>query len=45
MASQNGQPRWKEGQLRCGRPVETAIKDGPMQYQCTMGFRVAELGD
>jgi len=45
MASQKGQPRWQAGKLRCGRPVDKALKESPVQYECTMGFRVAELAD
>lgn len=50
MASQSGLPRWQQGQLRCGRLVEKsigegAVQDGPVQYECAMGFRIAELED
>jgi len=45
MASQSGQPRWQQGRLRCGRPVDKAVGKGSTQYECTMGFRVAELTD
>lgn len=52
MASQSGLPRWQHGRLRCGRPVTKALDIGsnqslqeqsPQQYECAMGFRVAEL--
>ncbi len=45
MASQSGQPRWQQGRLRCGRPVDSALNNGPTQYECTMGFRVTKLAD
>ncbi len=50
MASQSGLPRWQKGRLRCGRlieiPAETrATNRCPAQYECAMGFRVAELAD
>ncbi|MEM9090169.1 MAG: hypothetical protein AAGC93_15645 [Cyanobacteria bacterium P01_F01_bin.53] len=46
MASQNGLPRWQRGKLKCGRPIEkSALDKAPTQYECTMGFRVAELSD
>ncbi|MEL7067061.1 MAG: hypothetical protein AAGN15_00235 [Cyanobacteria bacterium J06581_3] len=45
MANQNGLPRWQQGTLRCGHPVRSAASARPTQYECTMGFRVAELLD
>ncbi|MEL6778772.1 MAG: hypothetical protein AAFO06_16095 [Cyanobacteria bacterium J06597_16] len=45
MASQSGLPRWNRGRLRCGRPIEKALEKAPAQYECTMGFRVAEVSD
>jgi hypothetical protein len=54
MASQSGLPRWHQGQLRCGRLVDStgegatgegALPAGPVQYECAMGFRIAELED
>ncbi len=45
MASQSGLPRWQQGRLRCGRPVDQPLPQGPAQYECTMGFRIAELSD
>ncbi|MEL6603937.1 MAG: hypothetical protein AAFP20_12000 [Cyanobacteria bacterium J06614_10] len=45
MASQSGQPRWQAGRLRCGRPLEKPSAKGLTQYECTMGFRVAELSE
>ncbi|MEO0768755.1 MAG: hypothetical protein AAFY72_04880 [Cyanobacteria bacterium J06649_4] len=43
MASQNGQPRWQQGRLRCGKLVDKSATKVPKQYECTMGFRVAEV--
>ena len=50
MANQSGLPRWHRGKLRCGRPVAEALANralnrAPAQYECTMGFRIAELAD
>lgn len=66
MASQSGLPRWRQGRLRCGRPIEhprghlqhslldshasegcidTSENKVPMQYECTMGFRIAHLSE
>jgi len=43
MASQSGEPRWQKGRLRCGRPIKSNATKGSTQYECTMGFRVAEV--
>ncbi len=45
MANQSGLPRWQQGRLRCGRPIAQSPTQAPAQYECTMGFRVAELSD
>lgn len=41
MADQNGQPRWHQGQLRCGRALGKLTEEMPEQYECQMGFRIA----
>jgi hypothetical protein len=43
LADHYGQPRWHQGQLSCGRQVCGASKQQPQQYQCQMGFRIAEI--
>jgi hypothetical protein len=43
LATQQGQPRWHQGQLRCGRSVERATLQQPEQYECEMGFRIANI--
>lgn len=43
LADQSGQPRWRAGRLRCGRAVRAAIDQQPEQYECQMGFRVANI--
>ena len=45
MASQSGTPRWKQGKLGCGRPVKAGTTTDLPQYECTMGFRIAELAE
>lgn len=48
MANQSGLPRWQRGRLRCGRLVESsnAVKrQGPTEYECTMGFRLADIAE
>lgn len=43
MADQSGQPRWNHGQLRCGRALQRPSESLPEQYECQMGFRVANI--
>jgi hypothetical protein len=43
MADQSGQPRWHQGQLRCGRALHKLAESQPDQYECQMGFRVAHI--
>lgn len=43
MADQSGQPRWNHGQLRCGRALQKHTAEQPDQYECQMGFRVANI--
>ncbi|MBF2033934.1 MAG: hypothetical protein IGR92_00290 [Leptolyngbyaceae cyanobacterium T60_A2020_046] len=43
LATQQGQPRWQQGQLRCGRAIAKAHDDQPAQYECEMGFRLANI--
>lgn len=42
LADHSGQPRWRKGQLRCGQALLTNQQQ-PDQYQCMMGFRVANI--
>lgn len=47
MADQQGKPRWHGGKLLCGRSLQWASDDGearPNQYECQMGFRIADIG-
>jgi hypothetical protein len=43
LADGRGQPRWREGQLRCGQQVRKITPAQPDQYECIMGFRVAHI--
>ncbi len=43
MADQAGQPRWRNGTLGCGRAIAKAKSDQPDQYECQMGFRIANI--
>lgn len=43
LASQAGQPRWANGRLGCGQAVRKLAAEQPEQFECTMGFRVANI--
>lgn len=43
LATNSGQPRWNQGQLRCGQAIRKITSAQPDQYECLMGFRVANI--
>jgi len=43
LADQSGKPRWRGGQLRCGQEIRKLTAQQPDQYQCLMGFRIANI--
>lgn len=43
MADHNGLPRWQQGKLGCGRSLDDASHNQIVQYECQMGFRVANI--
>ncbi|HAG79618.1 MAG TPA: hypothetical protein DCL61_00290 [Cyanobacteria bacterium UBA12227] len=43
LATQNGQPRWSHGKLGCGHALRKLTPQQPDQYECEMGFRVANV--
>jgi hypothetical protein len=43
MADQSGQPRWSSGRLRCGRALQKYNDQDPDQFECQMGFRIANI--
>ncbi len=43
LADRSGQPRWRGGQLSCGHPVHQTTENLPSQYECQMGFRIANI--
>nr|WP_317105495.1 hypothetical protein [Chroococcidiopsis sp. SAG 2025] len=43
LADRAGQPRWRQGQLRCGQAVPKLSPGQPDQYECMMGFRIANV--
>jgi hypothetical protein len=43
LADKSGKPRWRGGQLRCGYAIHKLTTQQPDQYQCLMGFRIANI--
>lgn len=43
LADQSGQPRWRGGRLCCGHALGRATDKQPQQYECEMGFRIANI--
>ncbi|MDX2244483.1 MAG: hypothetical protein NW224_27735 [Leptolyngbyaceae cyanobacterium bins.302] len=43
MADQSGQPRWSGGQLRCGQALQKHDEHEMTQFECQMGFRIANI--
>ena len=43
LANQDGQPRWQQGQLCCGHPLEQTNPQQPHLYECQMGFQIANI--
>lgn len=43
LADQDGQPRWHQGSLCCGRLIPDLGEGQPAQFECKMGFRVASI--
>lgn len=43
LADQSGQPRWRQGRLCCGYPIQKITENQPKQYRCQMGFRIADV--
>lgn len=45
LADRKGQPRWRQEQLFCGRLLDQCSESESQskQYQCQMGFRVAQV--
>jgi hypothetical protein len=43
LADQSGQPRWRAGRLCCGQAVPPVSEHQPAQYECPMGFRLANI--
>ncbi len=43
LADGRGQPRWHRGQLTCGHAIGKVSEQQPDQYECFMGFRIANI--
>lgn len=43
LADGSGQPRWRQGKLYCGRAIRKLTEQQPDQFECLMGFRVANI--
>jgi hypothetical protein len=43
LADADGQPRWRQGALDCGKPLRACSDLPPKRYQCQMGFQIAEI--
>lgn len=43
LADRAGQPRWQDGQLRCGNQPATPLPPENQQFECPMGFRLIEI--
>ncbi|MDJ0800194.1 MAG: hypothetical protein QNJ51_25870 [Calothrix sp. MO_167.B12] len=43
LADKTGQPRWRRGQLSCGHEVAKVAEKQSQQFECVMGFRVAQI--
>ncbi|HIK48768.1 hypothetical protein [Thermosynechococcus sp. M55_K2018_012] len=44
-ADRQGQPRWHEGQLRCGAPLGSTAEAGCQHFRCQMGFHLVAVSD
>ncbi|MEB3884763.1 hypothetical protein [Lyngbya sp. CCY1209] len=43
LADRSGQPRWRGGHLTCGHLIRKPGDNKPGQYECEMGFRIANI--
>jgi hypothetical protein len=46
MADPDGRPRWRQGQLGCGRLVynfDRCIEPQSNAYECQMGFKLVDI--
>lgn len=43
LADSSGQPRYHQGQLRCGHAIRNTDEQQPDWYECLMGFRIVHI--
>ncbi|AFY46122.1 hypothetical protein Nos7524_0200 [Nostoc sp. PCC 7524] len=43
LADGSGQPRWRGGKLCCGQAIRKLVEQQSEQYECLMGFRIAQV--
>ncbi|MCC0179101.1 hypothetical protein I4641_19210 [Waterburya agarophytonicola K14] len=43
MADRNGLPRWRRGQLGCGKALQQSTPRQAKIYKCQMGFNVTQV--
>jgi hypothetical protein len=43
LADRRGEPRWHRGKLDCGHAIAPIVAEQPQQFECVMGFRVANI--
>jgi len=44
LATQQGQPRWRNGALACGHRLARSAPQAAERYECQMGFRLMKVG-
>lgn len=43
LADRRGLPRWRQGNLSCGKMLRGLSEQQPELYECQMGFQIAHL--
>ena len=43
MADRSGSPRWRGGQLGCGKALQESVSRQAKVYKCQMGFHVTQV--
>jgi hypothetical protein len=45
LADSSGEPRWHNGQLKCGSSLPKPMSMPGRQYECPMGFRIVAIDE